>query len=1220
MLSNSKFASFFISLLLLLLTSSGLSGQAYNLKSFDAESGLTDQFVYSLIQDDLGFLYVGTGKGLYRFDGYNFEVFTEEADSIVESFVTTSFKDSKCRIWFGHYKGGISLLENNEFHKVLDHNRVKSSITSICSDSKGNIWVATQRQGFFKLNPSDTPQQPILEGIEDMAILSMTITRDDQILLGTDQGLAVFKITGNNKAKFKYISSRVPSTNLQCITKRFRRPGYLIGTDDRGLIEFLPSGSDENDGIRIFGDSAGLKNLNIQSIIEDESENIWLGLFGGGFRKFNDADVSQRMIPVLPRLATDSIGNEIVKSIFQDKFGQVWLGTYGHGLFCLSDETFNRFRIVGDSVGKIQIVCTMEDSRGDYWFGTHKGIYVIERKIVNNSDFSFTFEDLVLVPYKQYFGMGSGLPSTDISTMYQDKDRRIWVGTREDGLAYLDPGSNTFHPFQLNELRSSGRIKNIAQDKRGIMWFGTSDGAFSLDKKTGMINSYSTRNGLSHNNIYDLFPDSKGNVWFSTHTNRISIFNGKSFELLEITETGEVPNITTAAEDKNGNFWFGSDGHGLYMFDGKGFRHFTKNDGLISNYIYQIVIDRYQNIWTTHREGISRYMIETNKIISYPTKAFFPLEENQITDAQIDNSGNIWFSTEYGVLRYNWYPARNKADAPHIFVQSMTVNDEAYPITNSISLPYGQYSIRFGFLGLTFINQEAVRYQYRLIGRSPDWSELSEKTSIPFLDLQDGEYTFQVRACNYFGKCNESPGKVTFVIEAPFWKTWWFRILVLLSIAALVVGYFRYRLYRLRKEKLALEEKVRERTVELQEEKEKVELANIELEKLSLVASETDNAVIILDKEFKMVWINNGFTRLTGFSLEELIANKKTSNYLESSSNPEAKALLQTALDTKASVQYESELPSKIGEKIWVVSTLTPILDEKGNLRNVIIIDSNITERKAAEERISKMNAELESLVAERTKELAHTNEQLNIENQEHIKTAEALKVSNRELDHFVYRASHDLKGPLASMMGLVNIAGMELSDNEVAMRYLGLMDKASKRLDSILIDLIEATQVKQHQVEYTEVNVTEFANNIIANLKHLPNYGNAQIDLEIDTQLVINSDEKLLGSILHNFLANSVRYRDMSKDHQEVKLNVKLQDNEIIVSVSDNGIGIPKEVQHRVFDMFYRGTNQSGGSGLGLYIVRIAVEKLAGQLSLESTEGEGTTFTAKFPNSIKEA
>ena len=122
------------------------------------------------------------------------------------------------------------------------------------------------------------------------------------------------------------------------------------------------------------------------------------------------------------------------------------------------------------------------------------------------------------------------------------------------------------------------------------------------------------------------------------------MFDGKSFETIEVTEHGEIPNITCMAQTKDGTFWLGTDGTGLYQFDGKKtFVQYTKLDGLQSNYVYQIVVDHFDNVWTTHRDGISRFIHDTGRFNVYPTKEFFPRQENPINGAGIDSYGNIWF-------------------------------------------------------------------------------------------------------------------------------------------------------------------------------------------------------------------------------------------------------------------------------------------------------------------------------------------------------------------------------------------------------------------------------------------------------------------------------------------------------------------------------------------------------------------------------------------------
>ena len=398
-------------------------------------------------------------------------------------------------------------------------------------------------------------------------------------------------------------------------------------------------------------------------------------------------------------------------------------------------------------------------------------------------------------------------------------------------------------------------------------------------------------------------------------------------------------------------------------------------------------------------------------------------------------------------------------------------------------------------------------------------------------------------------------------------------------------------------------------------EKEKLESANLELEKLSLVASETDNAVFIIDANGKLEWVNPGFTKLTGYSFEEIVALHEGSTIFSLSSNKEIEKLVQEVVRKNESTQYESKLPNKHGKIIWVISTLTPILDQDGNLRKIVIIDSNITERKEAEQRVQNLNEELEAKVRERTAELALANTQLQKENDEHIKTAQQLKATNEELDSFVYRASHDLKGPLASLLGLVNIAKAELGENEIATRYLDLMERRGQRLDSILVDLIEATQVKQSVVELRQFAPREMIDHIVELAQSKADCREAEFVIKVPEELTCVSDRKLIRSILQNYIENSAKYGDPKKGKTVSTTEILLENGHMEIRVSDNGVGIPESVRDRIFDMFYRGTNQVSGSGLGLYIVKQAVEKLGGEVKVESAVGKGTTFIARVPN-----
>ena len=197
-------------------------------------------------------------------------------------------------------------------------------------------------------------------------------------------------------------------------------------------------------------------------------------------------------------------------------------------------------------------------------------------------------------------------------------------------------------------------------------------------------------------------------------------------------------------------------------------------------------------------------------------------------------------------------------------------------------------------------------------------------------------------------------------------------------------------------------------------------------------------------------------------------------------------------------------------------------------------------------------------------------------------KTEKELVETNQELDTFFYKASHDLKGPLASVMGIVNLARLENSDplNE---KYFTMIETSVKRLDRTLLDLIELARTRKGTSKLSQINIMSMVQDILHSLRHLPDFGSI------------------------NF------------DSPHVKIKVEKHDNGIQLQIIDNGHGIPEGIRDRVFEMFYRGHPDSTGSGLGLFIVKNALEKMKGNISFESEVGKGTTFTINIPNARTE-
>ncbi|MFA0961625.1 tetratricopeptide repeat protein [Roseivirga sp. BDSF3-8] len=271
--------------------------------------------------------------------------------------------------------------------------------------------------------------------------------------------------------------------------------------------------------------------------------------------------------------------------------------------------------------------------------------------------------------------------------------------------------------------------------------------------------------------------------------------------------------------------------------------------------------------------------------------------------------------------------------------------------------------------------------------------------------------------------------------------------------------------------------------------------------------------------------------------------------------------------------------------------------EEIGNQRDKIAETQKIIEEK--NEKLSRINLELEAKVQERTRELQKSyHDQL---------------IVNQELDTLVYKTSHDIRGPLVSMKGLCNTALMEITD-DTAKCYLQLLDKTSKQMNKILDRLISYNYIKNKLPEGEQVDVVSLIRKTKDSLANLDSYSDVTFFLDMPDDVKWFTDKQLITTIVENILENAIIFSSQLHDSpSKVKVKVSVEKNLLYVTVSDNGIGIPDDIKEQIFTMFFRGTERSSGSGMGLYISRLAIEKLGGDLRLD-TEGQWTTFEIAIP------
>ena len=222
---------------------------------------------------------------------------------------------------------------------------------------------------------------------------------------------------------------------------------------------------------------------------------------------------------------------------------------------------------------------------------------------------------------------------------------------------------------------------------------------------------------------------------------------------------------------------------------------------------------------------------------------------------------------------------------------------------------------------------------------------------------------------------------------------------------------------------------------------------------------------------------------------------------------------------------------------------------------------------------------------------------------------------SNMELDKFVYSVSHDLRAPLSSMLGVIGIS--EEETNEPSTKdHLHMLKASIKKLDLSIRDILDYSRNSRMEVNRESIDLKELLKDITENLKCQSNSRNkVKIDVEMDENHPLVSDKNRLNIILNNLISNAITYQDPSKDDPLVSIKVDTSDTETNIIVKDNGIGISKELQEKIFDMFFHGSENSDGSGLGLYIVKESVEKLNGTINVNSVPGKGSEFRILIPN-----
>jgi signal transduction histidine kinase/ligand-binding sensor domain-containing protein/DNA-binding response OmpR family regulator len=779
------------------------SGQKYKLYSTD--DGLSKSNVTQIIKDSRGFMWFGTLVGLNRFDGYKFITYyhdINDSTSISNNNIRKIIEDENGDFWIATTYGLNKYIFNDDlflrYYQTERSNSLSDNfINSIYLDKQNNLWVATAR-GLDKYD----------KATDTFTRFSCLLERD-----GVSNSVAVFDITQDNRGVFwlctevdglvsfveetqqfyLYSDTLHPSPSGNLINDKY----FIETTDDvlkidavNGFFEFdlktkrfTPSTPTNtllalNDSILIgtsnsYTDDTGMEWYSVSNkgiISLDPSRNK--------FTSFSNANTQSGLI------------GEKVSAIAEDANGIIWLGT-NNGI-CSFDPVNQRFTNRTNSNVDIYnissgITSLCFDSNGQLWVGTGVGLY----------RYNFSSKSL------QHFSYVSGNPnsvlSNNIYCIYQDSQKNIWVGA--GGLNLYDSSTGSFIQFKpesnSNNSVNTKYIVSIYEDETGKLWMGTWAGGINIFDPVSRTFSYmmvdSEANGpLKTNDVGSIYKDSKGFLWFtSTGVTKYNPLN-KQFQWYSTIDG--LPNnaISDILEDNNGMMWI-STGHGMAVLDPETMdvRVFDRLDGLQGNeFTYNAAIKSTDGkLYFGGTNGFS--IIDPDNMI---INEFKP--EVVLTDFQIFNE-----SVKIG----------EEIDGHLILEKNIAV-------TKEITLRHYESVFSIEFAALHYTIPDKNKYAYMLEGLETDWNYTNaQRRYATYTTLNPGKYVFKVKASNSDGIWNEEGYSLNIVILPPWWQTAWFRLLMVITLFALILAFYYIQLHSIKNRNKKLDRLVKIKTTDLEE-------------------------------------------------------------------------------------------------------------------------------------------------------------------------------------------------------------------------------------------------------------------------------------------------------------------------------------------------------------------------------------------------------------------
>ena len=793
-------------ILFLLSSTSFLSlAQSYQFRNYGVNEGLPGRFIYTINQDQDGFIWLGTDKGLCYFDGFEYHM-VNISDTLETYFPVSSFETGVGGIYFGFNDGTVHYTEKRELIRVPGIQAAR--INYITENSDSLIFIVTQGSGIYIHDPGNPEETTLIENPVNDLLYCACFTGNGNMVLGSQNGLSLFDFSDDGLTLLN-TAEELNYSKVQDIKQSNNPDLYIVGTEDNGL--YTASFTDSEISLHRMSEEDIFTRSNVQSLMIDYDGAVWISTFGDGLIKAEIDSINGSVKSYEILNVNSGLGGNDIKTSYEDVWENIWIGHFGNGVSVLRSEAYKFYR-PGDE-GDANNIIFIGEYRDQIFAGTGSGYYLFDI----NSERTLSYTDL-----------RRPVNGAVISDYYLYNDGTILLATEGQGVYRRVANGETKLLF-----RSGNNMENQVTDildESGYIWLGTRGGVIGIDKRTGSISRFTTSEKLPHNNINQVVALGDGKIIVATESNRLYTINpGEGVSSGEAIIPGGARNVFQSFDvEKPDKVWGATRGSGVFCFESNTVRKITSRSGLYSDFCYSILCDSRNNIWVGHRRGFSVYDQGTDEIRTF--EDIFGTGADCNDNAICETSkGYVLLGTTEGFMVYNPDKDRLRLKPPMTNILSVTINDSIMPLKSVYNLPYSsRHMIEIEYVGLNYSDPDKVYYSYSMENYDTEWCDATYSRSVTYR-LGDGHYRFNILAYSYEGVSDNQIESFVINVKKPFWRTWWFISAAALLLVTTVIVIIKVRERAQERVKKFLEEELAERTKEVIEQKEEIEYQNREI-------------------------------------------------------------------------------------------------------------------------------------------------------------------------------------------------------------------------------------------------------------------------------------------------------------------------------------------------------------------------------------------------------